>query len=276
MIDKISAVVCDIDRTLVEKGGKLMPITKKAIERLHKEGIKFGVASGRPLDHRLIDSYKFWELDFPFDVVIGMNGGDLWDINHPEIEHYKLLDKESVREILTFLKPLDLNAIVYENAYDSILCFRIDPFMQDSIERNHSYVTAGDFERMCAKDTGKIEVHYKPQDEEEILKVINEHKSDKWATVKTFIGTVEFVNPELHKGVALEKYAERNNIPLSEILACGDEENDYGLIKTAGYGVCMENGCDKCKEIADAVTEYPVEEDGFGKFVFEHYFKESY
>ena len=95
---------------------------------------------------------------------------------------------------------------------------------------------------------------------------------DKWDSVRTFPGTVEFVLPGLNKGVGLRRYAERNGIPVGEILAIGDMDNDTAMIEAAGWGVCMANGCDASKAVADAVTEYGVDEDGFGRYFEDHWF----
>ena len=65
----------------------------------------------------------------------------------------------------------------------------------------------------------------------------------------------------------MRRFSERNNIPLNEIMAFGDMDNDIAMLETAGWGVCLANGCDKAKAIADAITEYPVLEDGVGRYL---------
>ena len=55
MIEKITAVIADVDGTINTKGDKPLPHTLAAINRLHERGILFGTASGRPLDHRSLD-----------------------------------------------------------------------------------------------------------------------------------------------------------------------------------------------------------------------------
>ena len=82
MIEKLTAVLADVDGTLTPKGTGLMPRTVAALERLHEEGVLFGTASGRPLDHRSLDKAREWGLSFEFDLAIGMNGGDIWDKDH--------------------------------------------------------------------------------------------------------------------------------------------------------------------------------------------------
>ncbi|MBR0377442.1 MAG: HAD hydrolase family protein [Lachnospiraceae bacterium] len=99
MIKKISVFAADIDGTLAEKGGDLMPKTRAAIQRLHNEGVMIGIASGRPLDFgHTINRSKDWRLGFDFDFAIGMNGSDKtkavaqavteYDVRHDGVGHY--------------------------------------------------------------------------------------------------------------------------------------------------------------------------------------------
>ncbi|MCR5794551.1 MAG: HAD family hydrolase [Solobacterium sp.] len=272
MYRNIRAVAADIDKTLIEKGGIPMPVTKAALEELHKRNILFGVASGRPFDRRTLEKAEEWGLSFPFDFAIGMNGGDLWDRFHEGVTHYNLLPKEDVFEICSFLKELDLNPVLYENAYDSVLALKWDWFLEDSVKRNRSHVTICDLDRLCAEDTGKIEIHFTEDKLEALNRAIAEHKTDRWICVSTFTGTLEFMNPACSKGFALRRFAEINDIPMESIMAFGDEQNDIEMLKEAGTGVCMANGSEDTKAAADIITEYPVSEDGFGRFLYKHVF----
>ena len=272
MIEKVTAVIADVDGTINVKGSKPLPRTLAAMEALHERGILFGTASGRPLDHRSLDKAHEWGLSFDFDLAIGMNGGDLWDKDHEGIEHIMRLSKDCVGEILEFMWPLDCNVIVYENAYDHVLVKRLDQHLKDSVIRNKSFWEYATPEEMARKDTGKIEIQYdnSPEMDKLIMDTVRAHPSPKWSAVRTFPGTVEFMTPGLDKGVAVRRYAERNGIPLGEIMAFGDMDNDIPMIEVAGWGVCMANGCDECKAVADAVTEYGVLEDGMGRYLDEY------
>ena len=273
MIGKISIFAADIDGTLVDKGKAMHEETRKALIRLHEDGVRIGVATGRPLDHRTVEKSMEWNLPFAFDFAIGMNGGDLWTKETDVYEHFFLLKKELTREILTFLAPLDINAIVYEKGYDQVCALRMDDFMQSSIARNHSNVIIGDIERLSRYDTGKIEVRYRPEIEEEVMAVVNEHRSDAWDAVRTFRGTVEFMDPRVNKGWALREYARRQNIPMEETIAFGDMENDIPLLQAAGWGVCLSDGSDACRAAADALTDVPVAEGGVGRYLQDYCFR---
>ena len=69
MEKNIQAFVADIDGTLVAKGEKLLDRTRNALERLHQEGVLVGIATGRPLDQRILDKAKEWNLSFEFDFA---------------------------------------------------------------------------------------------------------------------------------------------------------------------------------------------------------------
>ena len=270
MIEKVTAVIADVDGTINVKGSKPMPRTLAALEALHERGILFGTASGRPLDQRSLDKAHEWGLSFDFDLAIGMNGGDVWDKDHEGIEHIMRLSKDYIQEICEFMWPLDCNVIVYENAYDHVLVKRRDERLEASIYRNGSIVELSTPAEMALKDTGKIEIQYdpeRPELDEEIMAVVKAHTSPNWSSVRTFAGTVEFMTPGLDKGVGLRRYAERNNIPIEEIMAFGDMDNDVAMIAAAGWGVAMANGCDDAKAVAKAVTEYGVLEDGMGRYL---------
>ncbi len=277
MIKKISVFAADIDGTLAEKGGDLMPKTRAAIQRLHNEGVMIGIASGRPLDFgHTINRSKDWRLGFDFDFAIGMNGGDLWTKETNTIEHFYELSTDTMRSIVEFLMPIDCNVIVYEKAYELIRAKRMDDFLRMSQKRNHSYIEIGDLDFICEFPTGKIEVQAHPKYEPEILEAVAKNASPEWSTVVTFRDaehyTIEFQDPRVNKGLALEMYSKMKGIPLDEFIAFGDLDNDIALLEKAGWGVCLLNGSDKTKAVAQAVTEYDVRHDGVGHYLEDHWF----
>jgi hypothetical protein len=52
-----------------------------------------------------------------------------------------------------------------------------------------------------------------------------------------------------------------------DVAAFGDTTNDNEMIAGAGLGVCMCNGSDDTKALADVISEYPANEDGFARFI---------
>ena len=46
-----------------------------------------------------------------------------------------------------------------------------------------------------------------------------------------------------------------------------EDEELRAQIKGAGIGICMANGTDDTKALADMISEYPCNDDGFARFV---------
>lgn len=71
----------------------------------------------------------------------------------------------------------------------------------------------------------------------------------------------EVINWQFNKGKALIRVCEYLHIPVKDSIAFGDSMNDKEMMEAAGYSVCMENGSDTLKQLADAVCPR-VEQDG--------------
>lgn len=269
----IKMIACDIDGTLVPKGAAgMMPLTREMLEKVHEEGILFGIASGRPADEKMKKRRLEWKLDFDFDFMIGMNGGQLWDRFHKGVQQFHPLSTDTMHEILDLMRPFHLIASIYEG--DHMVATGIDQLQVASIERNQMRFidTHGDEDRLCAAPVNKILFRYDDH-EKEMLDWIQAHPSDKYQAVITYPGLIEFQDPSVNKGLALRKCAEQNNISIRDVMAFGDMDNDKEMLKDAGVGVCMINGSEETKKYADVITEYPVTEDGVGHYLKEHVFQ---
>ena len=61
------------------------------------------------------------------------------------------------------------------------------------------------------------------------------------------------------------------------MVAFGDTTNDNDMLQYSGLGVCMSNGSDDTKAIADDITKCSNDEDGFAQYMeekFSEYIKE--
>ena len=267
MIDEVKAVVADIDGTLVTKGEMIMPVTKEALEILHERGVMLGLSTGRKINSGMFQRAKDWGLSFQFDLIIGMNGGQLWDKDHEGIESYYMLKKETMKEILEKMAPMKLNSMIYEENH--MVALYEDELIRASMKRNHvGFINAeGSIDRLCVADNYNVLFRFEPERSEEVGAFAETLTCDRYVAIMTSPGIIEFMDPRVNKGMALHKYAERNGIPISQIMAFGDMDNDALMLKEAGWGVCLVNGSDYSKSMADAVTEYPCTEDGMGRYL---------
>ena len=65
---------------------------------------------------------------------------------------------------------------------------------------------------------------------------------------------VEIMPEGVDKAASLEVLRNILGIERENIVCCGDGFNDLSMIKYAGVGVSMANGCDACREAADYIA----------------------
>lgn len=80
----------------------------------------------------------------------------------------------------------------------------------------------------------------------------------------------ELVNRDFDKGKAIQRVCSYLGIPLCDSVAIGDSMNDREMLETAGIGICMQNGSESLKKLADDICP-SVREDGlYAAFVRHH------
>lgn len=275
MIDHVKLVVADIDGTLVNEPREMMPITRKVFQDLHKRGILLGIASGRPVGEHLYENAHEWGFDFDFDVWIGMNGGQLQDNVRKKYEEFYKLQPDTIKEIIELMEPIQANPFIYIG--EDMLSLYIDEDMYSSMKRhNIKCEQVKDISDFWKNDTNKILFRLKSADQmPEVEKFCEEHKSDKYAYFKTQPTMMEFQDARINKGIALKAFCEANNISLDEVIAFGDTSNDNEMLKLAGWGVCLKQGSDDTKACANVITDYTNDEDGLGRYMVDHWYKEK-
>ncbi|MDD5866016.1 MAG: HAD hydrolase family protein, partial [bacterium] len=91
------------------------------------------------------------------------------------------------------------------------------------------------------------------------------HASWEFGRVQSVFSSREFLEYSplgVSKGNAIERFAGLLGFDLADTIAIGDEQNDISMIMKAGLGVCMANGLESIKQIADYVTTADNNEGG--------------
>lgn len=269
MNKNIKLLICDIDLTLVTtKSREMSEKTRTMLEKLHHNGIYLGIASGRPIDE--LNKYASkWKLDFDFDYIIGMNGSELWDgVHNKEYEYFKL-KKEWIEEIFNVMKPYDATAFIYRNG--KVLADKYNETIVRSAATSNKELIIVDQKELYSKDNAKIMFR---MSEEQVAKaeLYFEHvPSLNYKAFKTQPTLLEFADCRVSKGYALRKLCEMNNFSLSQVVAFGDTSNDNDMLLYSGLGVCMINGSEDTKAIADDITEKTNDEDGLALYIEKHF-----
>ena len=96
-------------------------------------------------------------------------------------------------------------------------------------------------------------------DEKEKLDAIEKNMPDvlkqKYSVLRSAPIFLEFLNPDVNKGVGVKAIADAMNLHASEIICVGDAGNDIAMVEYAGLGVAMGNASEALKDVANHITE---------------------
>ena len=71
------------------------------------------------------------------------------------------------------------------------------------------------------------------------------------------------------KATGLKQITNYLNIPIEDTIAIGDSLNDLDILQAAGLSICMGNGADECKKVADFTTKH-ISDDGLA-YALKHF-----
>ena len=274
---KYKFMVFDIDGTLVSGDMKtvLGPKTKEMFDVLHSKGVKLGLASGRYIDD--LQQYQTkWNLDYPFDCLIGCNGAMMRDEETDTNHYYFQLSLDEIKEIQTYMDKYDVLAHIY---YPDFTIYNKEDQMVDEARQHHTetkIIVAKTPEEMAIKPCEKIMyfTSYDPVESKEIEDYAHSVCEGKtYSCVRTRPNMIEFGKREAVKSYCMKKFCEYHDIKLEETAAFGDTSNDNDMLEMAGCAVCLINGTDDTKALADFITEKDCVSDGVGYFIEDYFVK---
>jgi Cof subfamily protein (haloacid dehalogenase superfamily) len=275
MIEHIRALAADIDMTLTAKGSDLPEITQKAFNILHRNGVLLGLATGREIEEKVRNMGKTWGLDYEFDFVIGMNGGQIYDLSKDHLESVPFMSQEEMKEVLAYMMPLIEKYKIAINAEGggNHNAMNIGPELIASSARHGFIFTdkTGDIDGFCERPAFKMLFRTEARYEQEIRDTFLKKFGDRDQIIGTYPGTVEIMHKGIDKGSGMKKYADSIGLEMKDVIAFGDNENDNTLLQDCGWGVCLLNGSEGTKACADAITETDCESGGVGQYLFDHY-----
>ena len=271
--DAIRLVLCDIDGTLYDWDRILSPRTIADINRLHEEGYGFGIASGRPYEE-LIHYAEDWGFSYPFDIIIGLNGAELYIERTKKLYSYYKLSRETLKKTMDVMSRFEANPFMYWHG--KLLAVKMDAMIiKSSKTSQREIVIAKDPSELYAEENVKIMFRMSEEETARAEAWLAEHPDPDYAAFKTQSTLIEFMDPRLSKGFAIREMQKLGEYEPHEILAFGDTTNDNSMLEEAGWGVCLANGSDDTKECADDVTRYSCRDDGFADYLESWLFREE-
>ena len=232
-------IVSDLDGTLLNEHSQISDKTREVIRKLNEKGVDFAIATGRS-----IGSARVFKQTLGLDIyLICNNGANIYNKNEDTIFE-KVMDEDLVKKIIGFFREnnISYNGFYQRNAYTE----EGTPESVVTIEKGFNIVELRNSESFPVMS--KIIV----KDNPEIIRALAEKMKTLFAdTVDITISQprcLDIVHKDCSKGKGIKIIAEKMNIPLENIMAFGDGENDFDMLQTVGHPVVMENGLQSMKE----------------------------
>ncbi|MGV8996167.1 MAG: Cof-type HAD-IIB family hydrolase [Parvibaculaceae bacterium] len=258
---KISALVSDVDGTLVTGDKLLTPRALDAVASLHARGIKFAIVSSRP-PRGLQGLIAPLALTTP---VSGFNGGVIASTSLTMITEH-LLSPEIVQQAVDLLEARNVQVWVFSG--------------EDWLARQSGgfYI---DREKKAVGFSPKVVDHFDAYFDK-VAKIVGVSKDfDHLAECEREMQTalvghatvarsqsyyLDITHSLANKGAALSELSKLLSVPLNEIAVIGDGGNDVAMFDRSGLSIAMGNASPEVQQAADFVTD-SNNDDGFAKAV---------
>lgn len=244
----IKLIAMDMDGTLLTRidprTACIPPENARVLREAHQRGIHLALASGR-----MPDDAGFFAVDADIPMhIISLNGGVTLDVPFGTPCDARWLPPETVQTVLEIMQSTTLDCAVF-GAWE-VVSLRERPL-------SWAQIVLGTY---FGRDGGRLVYRSGGEglaDLPHVAKIValTDHDAQSMAAAKDRIlaacPDVEIssswwnnfeVNPAgVNKGTALTRLADRLGIPMSQVMAIGDNDNDIPMLEQAGYGVAMGN-----------------------------------
>ncbi len=252
-------IFLDIDGTLTEPGSNVPPVSAvEAIERARANGHYVVLCTGRNYD--MLSPL----LKYNFDGAIGSSGGyvkvgDKVIFDCPMTENQKEKAFQVIEESGLFCTVECVDGAYTDDAFKEFLKENANEGSNSELlrwrEQLESSLGIRSMQEYQGQPVYKIIVMGQDMSQlDEPKKVLGDEfeivvqDQDQYGIING-----EIVNRKFDKGQAAMRVCDYLGVPVQDSIAFGDSMNDREVIEAAGYSVCMDNGSETLKQMADDI-----------------------
>lgn len=257
------AVFLDVDGTIVFRDGTMPGSTKYALERAAANGHEMVLCTGRSPSQvkEILKLANFRGCIASAGANVKYKGKLIWAGNMDNEYVSRLVNYFCLEEMAYFLQAE--SGIYTEQWCMDIIIDSFQKLGRSRAEAEAIFGTATLLED--TKSVPKVEkcCYFNCKKPAE---VVQEELGDYYQIVDSSYRLTRFCDGEIcragvNKATGMQRYLEYTGIPHEDSIAFGDGPNDFEMVEYAATGVCMGNGVDGLKLIADKVCRR-IEEDG--------------
>lgn len=249
----VKAAFFDIDGTLYShRTNAVPPSALEALERLHRNGIRIFLATGR--SRAVLEDLPPLRA-IPFDGAITLNGAYCYD--HTRLIHHDPVPREDICALLEHLEqhPTPCAFIEADRTYMN--------FYNERVHAIHAAIHTpllplGDLEHGRTRPVYQV-LLYRNEQNPNLLPPMKHSRFAQWHN-----GGWDVFSATAGKAAGIRKVLAHYGIAPEEAIAFGDAENDLDMFGAVRTAVAMGNASPEVKAAADHVTAH-IDDDGIFK-----------
>ena len=256
----IKLVALDMDGTTLQSDITVARETKVTIEKAVDQGIIVVPTTGRvfgelPAEITNIDGVSY---------AVTSNGAQVTDLKRRMTLYENPLAEKDLDAVLKILRQYDLmieayvegQTVVIGECMKDLSAFHVPEVYWSFFEKTRKTIADPEeyYDFLYSHPVEKFNIFFRHMENRGELKDILENTTDLTIT-SAVENNLEINNPTANKWDGLKHLCRHLNIKYTEVMAMGDSNNDYEMLKHAGLAVAMENGIDRVKEISDFITK---------------------
>ncbi|MCH5286438.1 MAG: HAD family phosphatase [Christensenellaceae bacterium] len=262
----IRLIAMDMDGTLL--GAELDRIPPRNVEALrgaNEKGITLAQATGR-----LPDDAGFFALDAGLPMHVLSLNGCVWQ-REPlgEVLDARLMQPDAARKARGLMEELDMAYSLFgmheaaldrppEDVRGAMLV--LGTFLDRPGGRTRFWPDGRHIEPLLERTSKFVVVGDAYPDRLNLLKARLIAEVPEVEVTSSWADTLEIIPAGVNKGAALTALARRLDIPMSEVMAIGDNDNDVSMLEAAGCAVAMANATPAAKEAAHWIAPSNLED----------------
>lgn len=242
----------DLDGTLLRPDRTVSAYTLDVLRRAGERGILRVVATARP-----VRAVREWLPELPFDAGIFHNGAVVLLPDGGRLELGIAEPMPVIRRLLAALRGCRLGAESRDRLFANFDAGEIWPGI--------AFTRTADFSELRGGPAEKLLLAEPPETLAAAAALL---PPDLYLEVSEGVLGMVLRRGATKEG-ALRALSERVGVPLGNVVSFGDDQNDIGMLRTAGVGVAPENAAKAVRAAADCICG-PCGGDGAARWIETH------
>ena len=266
----IRLAALDLDGTLLHDDKHISEYTLHTIKKLTDTGIIVVPTSGRNVSGMTKNILQVSSVRY----AVCSNGAIVCDTKTGEIIHEAFISPDKALEMICYLETFPV--VLYAHTNQGII--RSSRNISRQFEEKFSFIdfksnTVPDLKQhLCIRPFKIFKLGVFAVEDSIFSELLRRGSClPEISLMRTGDGIIELNSVHASKANGLAALCRHLDIPMSGVLAIGDNQNDISMLRQAGVSVAMGNAEEDVKEAAEYIAG-TNEEDGAAKFL-EEYFK---